>query len=267
MMSSSQRNGIFVLTRGYRWRDFRSYKVLIERNRRIIRFLRPDTAKTDGWENFQLVIFHEGNISRLQQLLISIQSKTRIQFIDISNDFKLHPNNIWNSSSEMPLSYSLMCQFNYYHVWKYLKHFNIVCRIDEDVWMETFPSLNNDFSFITGAVVAETHQLTNDSFLHYLTRLNLQSFYDHRFPFTNFYVTKAHLWNDSNVSQLLFDIYSHPLSADHRWGDIPVLGVVFNSTAKQSTGLTCDTSVSYRHLSHLGAVFNGAQTDVTGRLI
>ena len=154
-----------------------------------------------------------------------------------------------------------MCQFHYYHVWKYLESYNIVCRIDEDVWMESFPALNRDFSFITGALYPETHELTNQSLFEFLTELKMDFFYDHQFPFTNFYVTKSSLWRNPKVQNLLFQFYSHPLSADHRWGDLPILGVTFNSTVPQKTGMTCDSSISYRHLSHHGIVQRGIQAD------
>lgn len=261
MSHSTNENCIFVLTRGYSWREFRNYKVLIERNRRIRNFLKSSKAKKRGWVNFRFLIFHEGNIKFLQQLVISVLSLVRIQFKDISEDFKLHPNNIWLATSEMPLSYSLMCQFNYYHVWKYLEPFDIVCRIDEDVWMECFPDLNRDFAFITGALYPESHDLTNRSLLQFLTSMKMDYLYNQEFPFTNFYVTKSILWREPSVQQLLFLFYSHPLAADHRWGDMPILGVVFNSIKDLESGITCDHSTSYRHLSHHGIVQDGNQTN------
>lgn len=259
MRKKPKQNCIFALTRGYSFREFRNYKVLIQRNRRIRNFLRTSKAESNGWTSFRLVIFHEGNINFSQQLLISVLSFCPLKFINVSNDFKLHSNNIWKFTSEMPLSYSLMCQFQYYHVWKYLKEYSIVCRIDEDVWMENFPSLNRDFSFITGALYAESHSLTNYSFKQYLKRIGLVSFYNHRFPFTNFYVTKSSIWQDVKIQSLLFSFYSHPLSADHRWGDLPILGVTLNSLLNQGIEITCDSSVRYRHLSHHGIVREGNQ--------
>lgn len=261
MKRVAEKNCIFLLTRGYSFRDFGNYKVLIQRNRRIGKFLRSSQAKATGWVDFRILIFHEGNINFLQQVLISILSLLPIRFKSVEQDFKLHPNNTWSSTSEMPLGYSLMCQFNYYHVWKYLESYDVVCRIDEDVWMESFPSLHRDFSLITGTLYPETHELTNQSLYQFLTELEMESFYNHRFPFTNFYVTKSSLWNNPTVQNLLFKFYSHRLSADHRWGDLPILGVTFNSTVDQKTGITCDHSISYRHLSHHGIVQDGHQVD------
>ena len=131
----SKKNCIFLLTRGYTWRNLKSYNWLIGRNRLIASFLKSQEAVGKGWTNFKLIAFHEGNISIFQQFYIDVMSGIKTQYIDISQDFKLEPSHAWRSQPEQLLSYSLMCHFHYKHVWKYLAEYNLISRVDEDVLM------------------------------------------------------------------------------------------------------------------------------------
>lgn len=212
-----------------------------------------------GWHNFHIILFHEGNINLITQLVLQIFSNSRIKFINISEDFKIIPTNIWTGRSEMNLNYSLMCQFSYFHVWKYLSSYEIVCRIDEDVIMEQFPDISRNFSFITGAIVPETHELTNLTIQDILLELGMSQFYDHKFPFTNFYVTKPALWNRTEVQETLARFAHHKLSADCRWGDIPIIGLILKQKLDWNYVDGCDLSVRYYHASHSGEISNGTQ--------
>jgi hypothetical protein len=252
-------NCIFLLTRGYKYGSYRNYKFLIRRNRVIVKFLKSSQARGKGWNNFELIIFHEGNIGRFIQIILCLASLKKLRFIDIQEDFRLLKTNVWTGKSEMPLQYSLMCQFQYFHLWKYLKDYKISCRIDEDIIVRTFPSLKNEFKFIAGSVFPETHQLTNDTFPIFLSKLQDEHFYDHDFPLTNFYVTKPKLWLTPEISKYLSQIVNDKNSANYRWGDVPVLGVVLHKFMGWKTEDGILREIEYFHGSHNAWVRGGVQ--------
>ena len=256
-----QKNCIFLLTRGYSYGSLRNYKFLIKRNWAISKFLRSSSARTKGWSDFELVVFHEGNINILTQIVLSIVSFQKLKFISIEKDFKLLNSNLWSGASEMPLEYSLMCQFQYFHVWKYLQKYEIACRIDEDIIMRCFPSISKEFTFITGSIFPETHRLTNDTLPLFLSKIGDEQFYDHQFPLTNFFVTKSSLWNQPQISAYLSNIAHQENSANYRWCDIPIIGVTLHKYLKWSTLQGIDTAIEYYHGSHNALVKGGVQLD------
>ena len=255
------KNCIFLLTRGYKYGSLRNYKYLIQRNSLIRKFLNSPSAGIGGWENFELVVFHEGNISYLHQVILELSSFKRLRFIDIHDDFRLLNTNVWTGRSEMPLEYSLMCQFQYFHVWEYLKSYEIVCRIDEDILVTDFPSLTGAFDFIAGSVFPETHQLTNETLPKFLSETNDEQYYDHNFPLTNFYVTKPKLWLEPEITAFLRRIVNSENSADYRWGDIPILGVALHKFMGWNIEIGIDSNIQYFHGSHNSWVRHGVQLD------
>jgi hypothetical protein len=254
-------NCIFLLTRGYKFGSLRNYKYLIQRNRLIRRFLKSPSARIKGWEGFELVVFHEGDINYAHQVMLAFFSLKRLKFINIQDDFRLLKTNIWSGQSEMPLKYSLLCQFQYFHVWDYLKSYEIVCRIDEDILVTNFPSLLWEFDFIAGAVFPETHQLTNETLPKFLSRYNDNQYYDHKFPLTNFYVTKPTLWLRPEIKTFLTRIVNFENSANFRWGDIPILGVALHKFMDRNSEIRIDSDIQYFHGSHNSWVRDGVQLD------
>ena len=126
--------------------------------------------------------------------------------------------------------------------------------------MESFPDISKEFNFITGAVTAETHELTNETIQDFLMELGIVQYYDHLFPFTNFYVTKPELWNRHDVRELLKQFANHKLSADCRWGDIPIIGLTLKYKIHWNHLKECDVTVKYYHASHNGEIQGGHQT-------
>ena len=156
-MKNSQLNSpksdsvIFCLTRGYFGLQKYRYLKLILRNYLISKALKS-TNKT-----FDSVIFHEGNISRLDQFLIKIFSLNfQIKFKAISNYFENYlpfsTPNIAGSS----LGYIMMCRFQYGKVWEYLKDYEIVVRVDDDCFISEIPILKENQIFVCFSLFRNT---------------------------------------------------------------------------------------------------------------
>ena len=76
------KNAVVALTRGYP-NNLELYNTLIKRNNSIhkrINKLRKEPA--------DIVLFHEGNISKFDQNFINSQSKDEIKFVDVSQYFQ-----------------------------------------------------------------------------------------------------------------------------------------------------------------------------------
>ena len=249
---SNARDVIFTLTRGYGWVRKYRYRFLIRRNLALKRVLlyRP--------YEYDQILFHEGNIGLFDQFLIKFFSNDfSIQFVNVSEDFRIPPGLIWSGMNPFGAGYSLMCRFNYFHVWKYLKAYRNAIRIDEDCELLQFqrPEIND--ILITGAISEETYVPTNRSLLPYLKSIGLATFYDHSFPYTNVYATKVEFWLRKDVQDFLKGVASQELSLEDRWGDLPVLGVALKAFGGWKSDQGIDPSISYRHLSHKALVRGG----------
>ncbi len=182
--------------------------------------------------------------------MISLFSRIKLNFIDISGDFKPHTNNVWSGTSDFPIKYSLMCQFQYFHVWKYLDKFEIVIRIDEDCICRSLPISLNSEILECGGIIGESHARTNETFLNFLSRLKMEGFYDHKFPYTNVFITKPSYWLNQETYDFLYEVYSDPLSLENRWGDIPVLGVAAKKFYDWNHLKAANNEIIYEHTSH-----------------
>ena len=189
------------------------------------------------------------------QKTLSIDFK--IKFVDISNDFKLPEGFIWTGKNIFGLGYSLMCRFNYFGVWDYLKDYQIAIRIDEDCIIHQFPEINKNIILLTGALSNESHEPTNLSFKKYLKGKNLEKYYDQQFPYTNVFITSVHFWLRPDVKEFLTDIALQNNSIEDRWGDLPVLGVALKIFGNWVGMEAVDKRIVYEHLSHNSEVEHG----------
>jgi hypothetical protein len=250
--SPTSNSVIFCLTRGYFGVQKYRYLKLILRNHLISKALK-NSNKT-----FDSMIFHEGNISRLDQFLIKLFSLNfQIKFKAISNYFEnyspLSTPNIFGSS----LGYIMMCRFQYGKVWGYLKEYEIVVRIDDDCFISEIPILKENQVFVCAGISEENHQGTNESFFSYLETLKLENFYDHKFPYTNLYATRNSFWQQESVKMFLNSILDNPKSLDHRWGDLPVIGVALKVFADWKYNESILLNFNYNHYSHRSLILNG----------
>ena len=220
------------LVRGYK--DNESYDTLISRNKAIKNvIIKKLEFHTD------MILFHEGNITENQQKYIVNKSNTPIKFIDVSNDF-FYDKNLESRSVDIDRfdsGYRLMCRFNASGIWKYLGEYNYFVRIDEDViikkadieLLNNYKNLSN--SFFTVALSKETHEPTNETLPNYLkSLLDLKNikFYNHKFPYTNLYITDVSIFHREEIINSLRAIGDNTDQFIYRWGDLPVLGSILN---------------------------------------
>jgi len=241
---------IAALVRGYSNKS--EYKNLLKRNRYIYKNI---TSKVNF--SIELILFHEGNISPDHQNYINKKSHDKYIFIDVSRDFDYRKEILVNipDLDRFGIGYRLMCKFNFFHIWSYVDKYDYLVRIDEDVLIKRFDSnffnnINPNFVFGTAKLTNETHTYTNKSLPSELQKIfntSNQSFYNHKFPYTNFYITKLEFWKDSDLNSALRIIAENDKQFLYRWGDLPVIGSVLNY---MEVHITLLKNIKYKHLSH-----------------
>lgn len=232
----------FCLARGYLGIQKHQYKKIVLRNIFLNKFL-------SSRRRIHSVIFHEGNISELDQFFIRLFSfNFKIRFISIKASWTLPNDLIWDGGSEFGLGYSLMCRFHYSAWWKYFDDFNFAARVDDDVLLIDAGNLN-DFVYKCAKLYPETHAATNSSFPAYLATLGMENKYNHEFPPNCFYITDLTFWRRIEVSNFLARVAQQPRSLNDRWGDTVVMGVALNIFASPQD-FKVDSGIEYMHLSH-----------------
>lgn len=239
-----------ALVRGYP--SLINYKNLIKRNKLINKNIIPKVGTS-----IKLILFHEGNISLKHQNFINQESKVDYEFIDVSDDFIYDIQHIDKipDIDRFGIGYRLMCKFNFYNIWNYISDYDYLIRVDEDVLVKKFnfnfqENFNSDFVFGTAKLSNETHLYTNKSLpieLQKLFKVSNLNFYNHKFPYTNFFITKINFWTNPVVSSLLKELADNQQQIIYRWGDLPILGSVLNF---MDTDITILNKIKYSHLSH-----------------
>jgi hypothetical protein len=238
---------VFTLTRGYALCKWKFY-TLIRRNWALRNFFFNNSQEVD------YLIFHEGNITKFDQKIISKISRIEIQFVNVSEHFKKNNSDVWTGKSKSALGYSFMCKFYYSKVWFYLKEYKIAIRVDEDCLIENLPEISEKSIFECGAIHPETHTITNQTLPELLKEMNQDQYYDHKFPYTNVFITKPRFWLREDVQAYLKKIASHPYSLENRWGDLPVVGVALKSFSSWNAKDGVNGKIVYQHLSHRATV-------------
>jgi len=248
---------IIGLTRGYP--DNKSqYNDLLLRNKKIYENINSKQSKP-----YKLILFHEGNISLSDQDYIQNNSPENLQFVDISSLFEKY---------KYTDGYKIMCKFQMFYLWDYVKEFDYVIRIDEDVFIEKFDvstinkmnKKNIDFYF--SKLSFESHVPTNQTLPFYIKNyynLNNINFYNHLFPYTNFYISKTNIWKIPKINQLLKDIAESSEQIEFRWGDLPVIGCILNLENLKYRRLK---TLSYMHDSHNLFVESNILTPILERI-
>lgn len=232
---------IIGLTRGYP-NNQSKYSDLLLRNSKIY-----ENINSKLLNPYKLIIFHEGNISFSDQKYIQKNSPEDLQFIDISNLFNKY------SSTD---GYKIMCKFQMYYLWQYVKEFDYVVRIDEDVFIEKYDEktiqkmAKKNIDFYFSKLSYESHIPTNKTLPFFIKKhygLKNIKFYNHLFPYTNFYISKTNIWLIPRVNELLKKIAESTEQIEFRWGDLPVLGCLLNLENFNYQRLK---KLSYLHDSH-----------------
>jgi hypothetical protein len=254
--NSPERFAVFGLVRGYKGFNKWKYVQLLARNWSL------GTWKLKSKFSGDFIIFHEGNISRFDQLTLRVLSLLNLRFVDVSEVWKPNETSRWEGLSDFPLSYSLMCKFNYADLWGFLASYDVVCRVDEDCIVLNLPDFSTVGLFDTGALFEESHPRTNATMPGFLETLGLERFYDHSFPYTNLYVTRTAFWLSEPVATFLTEVANHPDALEYRWGDIPVLGVALKACGGWNSITSVNEKIEYFHLSHLTKVTQGKKADI-----
>jgi len=256
---------IVLLSRGYP--DIQYYQSLINRNSHIYHYF---NKRFDN--KFPLIIFHEGNITEEHQTIITNAGFGQtIKFVNIGDSFKW-PENIpmhTMQDSGFHPGYRLMCRFNCYQIWDYVKEYDYIMRIDEDTYIgplgyDVFEYMaNNSMDYLVSRFCEETHKLTNTTipdFAHELLgdrwTIDMYDQHDMWVPYSNLYVAKTSLFLQDDVQQFLKSLTKNPMFLTHRWGDHVVMGIVLKAfSSKEKVSHIHD--FSYMHGSHQCLTVNG----------
>jgi hypothetical protein len=239
----------FALTRGYSGLHKVRYRHLVRRCIKLRKFIKREKGVS--------LLFHEGNITKLDQLALSVLTLTKHRFINIKKDFQVPEGFIWTGSVKSAVGYSLMCRFHYFGLWKYLTEFDVICRVDEDCFVTNLPVFSEVELFATGAFCEETHIETNREFPIFLKTMGYEAAYNQVFPYTNCYVTRMEFWRQTQVQDYLRLVAEHKSCLEWRWGDLPVLGVALNQFGGWGRKKSANTEISYYHGSHAAEVKSG----------
>ena len=251
---SNVKIAIVALTRGYK--EESSYELLLKRNQYLSNIIDFTNSK------YEFILFHEGNIGYNHQEYINQRSKIQHKFIDVSVNFKI-TNELKNSALIEKFrnygdhsGYRLMCRFNMYYIWTYLKDYDYIFRVDEDVLITEFDEkqfeimINKNIDFCFPKLINETHEFTNKYLPAYLENLfNIKSkkIYNHKFPYTNVYIAKVKTWKKEEILQNLKKIAVSNEQYKYRWGDLPVLGAFINYYKMDARYFK---NIKYMHASH-----------------
>ena len=237
------------LVRGYP-ENKRLYIPLIERNNSIFNNINKFRDN-----KIDVILFHEGNISKSDEDYIQSQSHEDLKFVNVSKYFQTSLLKL-NEGDRFSLGYRQMCRFNMFHIWNEVANYDYILRADEDVEITKFnPNIFEymelkNIIFLTGRFSKEIHHRTNSTLPMYLednTELDVDKIYNHKFPYTNLYASRVAFWIKEDVITLLKKIALSDDQLVNRWGDIPVLGSILNH---KKENISLFPKLEYRHISH-----------------
>lgn len=259
---------ISVLTRGYD--DTSLYNTLITRNNFIY-----DNIITKSKLQFDMIIFHEGNITGEQQEHISRHSRAQLIFRDIKqyatkgafDDSK----NVYNMelcppnevSERFPIGYKHMCHFWSIDLFDYLSEYQYVIRIDEDCFVDRIDAslfealIQQELKFAVPFVcpvlddpnvIVGLEQLL-DKFAKD-NNLGLPVTYaEIKAPNTNFMILDLDFFKRHEIVQkFLLEIEKSHGIYSNRWGDAPIWGIILLALGGVDFYELRD--VGYYHASH-----------------
>ncbi len=241
---------IFGLVRGYKG-NLEKYSNLIVRNNAIYLHI---TSKLK--HPYCMLLFHESDLFEKDKKYIRDNYKGDIKFISVDDLFKKF------NKLTADDGYKIMCKFNMYYLWDHIFNYDYIIRIDEDIELMSYDiktvdnmyKYNIDFSY--SKLSFESHIPTNQTLPYFIKdRLNLKSkkFYNHLFPYTNFYVSNTSFWKNDAIQKLLKEVADSNEQFKNRWGDLSVLGCVLNLFESKTQRLN---DIKYKHVSHKAIIKN-----------
>ena len=122
---------VVALTRGYP-NDQSQYQTLIKRNASIHKSINQHRNNAAD-----IILFHEGNISDLDQHYIKSNSQDEIKFVNVGKYFD-ERELVLEGDSKFNFGYRIMCRFNMYYIWDEVKEYDYILRVDEDIEISNF---------------------------------------------------------------------------------------------------------------------------------
>ena len=266
---STFKTAIVTLTRGYN--NLESYKSLIYRNKHIF-----ENIVSKSEDDFDIIIYHEGNILQEHQTYISSQTPNlNLIFVDVKTTspksaFDDNKNIINNNlcpptiqSNSFPLGYKHMCHFWSLDFLDYLKNYKYVIRIDEDCFVTKFDiSLLNTMNSEHLYFVSPYFQGQDEQYVivglekmwsEFILENNItpiKKFDEIRCPYTNFMVVDVEfIRNNSLIMKILQKIDNSHGIYSNRWGDLPIWGMIL-STLVDGKHYFENKNICYFHASH-----------------
>ena len=246
--------GITALTKGYP--NLNQYDTLIRRNIAI-------EENCNNPDDFEFVLFHEGNIPLDHQNHINSKTQIKFKFIDIreigkafrdKNHIEFDPETI-----KFKLNYRHMCSFWFVDFWNYVEDFSRIVRIDEDCIVDfNLDNLMLDLESYSSIYAHYTLDLPfvvkgmNDFTLEFLrskkyTGVNER---DPWGPYTNIIALNL---DKLRSKKIIFEYVDAIDKSDsiyvYRWGDLPLWGEVFHYFLDPND-VKLDKNLVYFHGSH-----------------
>jgi hypothetical protein len=252
---NNMKNAIVVLTRGYQ--NNNEYQILIDRNKSIYDIF---YSKLKDKTLYDIIIFHEGNITRDQQIYIQYQTpELPLIFIPISfikkeiNNPKCPNTELSNSFSN---GYKNMCYFWSISFLEYLKDYNYIIRIDEDCIINKLnPNILYEYQDNNIMFSSPTYQPDDDPdvikglkelFDNYLYDNNKIQKNELKMPYTNFMIVNIPFFkNNIDVINILNQIDKSECVFSNRWGDLPIWGYILSYLIDKKYYIE-DKSISYQ---------------------
>ena len=268
---SRRRIGVCVLTRGYDRLD--AYDVLCVRNDRIRKWLEKVHSDVKSKYDFDIVVFHEGNILEgHREYIQSMTPDLPLIFRDVRHEFEMEAGSGSDTclyckptpeSERFPVGYKHMCRFWFSRFLKHTRDYDIVIRIDEDCWIEPFDLhrvlehmrasgcvyvtprwVGADDPSVTDGLIAVCDAFARD---HGLPAPS----YD-RNPYTSVFIMDAAYFRENRIVQAFFRrIEETGCIYRNRWGDLPLWGVLLSCMGLHEQERCCEElALRYLHFSH-----------------
>jgi hypothetical protein len=222
--------------------------------------------KLENKEDYDVIIYHEGNITLEQQNYIQMNSPRlplifkKIEFINNNNknNCLCPPTNLSNSFT---MGYKNMCYFWSIDFLKYLENYEYIIRIDEDCELlriptniiEIYKNNNTVFSsgFYQGEDDADVTVGLKSLFQYFIDNNNIKPYKNKiECPYTNFMVVNINYFNNNKtIQKVLTLIKESNCIFSNRWGDLPIWGYILSYLVHESMYIT-DKSIMYLHGSH-----------------
>jgi hypothetical protein len=240
------KKAIALLTRGYN--SLEEYSSFIKRNKSI-----EENIKND----YDFLVFHEGNITEYQQSYIKSQTSLPLQFIDIPK-FEPRSHAIFPPTTPWGWNYRHMCNFWFSGFLDYVKDYDHLLRIDEDCVV--YSGLDQIFTELENKACVYPHWCGDDWFNVY----GLDDFCKNLFPskerkeiggpYTNMVAWNLNKIRSNETVKTFIDKVNESQNIYiYRWGDHMLWGEALYYCFDELE--YCDLrSVSYYHASCLTKV-------------